>query len=113
MPRLIKPFVPDYDTWEPPSELLDLLTQKHLRQRDRVELIVAFYAADHGGNSPTYEKIGEVMDIDRGNAYKYAMQLCQPWECRAVKKNGQFWLVDSEYSHPVIRSKFKDVLHVR
>jgi hypothetical protein len=32
------------------------LPQKKLRQRDRVELVIAFYAADHGGNSPTYEK---------------------------------------------------------
>lgn len=113
MPRLTKPFVADYDVWEPPSELLDLLTQGSLRQRDRVELVVAFYAAEHGGNSPTYEKIGEIMDIDRGNAYKYAMQLCSPWECRAIKKNGQFWLINSEYTHPVIQSKFKDVLHMR
>lgn len=109
MPRSI-PFVPDYDQWEPPDELLDLIAQKKLRQRDRVELIIAFYAASHGGNSPTYDKIGEILGTSKGNAHKYAMELTQPWECRAMKKNGQFWLINSEYTHPVIQSKFSGVL---
>jgi len=104
-------FEPDYDDWEPPDELSDLLSQKQLYQRDRVELVIAFYAAEHGGNTPTYEKIADIMHIPRSNAYKFAMQLCSPWEKRAVKKNGKFWLIDSEYSHPVIKSKFKEVLH--
>lgn len=103
-------FAPDYDQWEPPDQLLELMANKHLRQRDRVELIIAFYAADHGGNSPTYEKIGEILGASKGNAYKFAMELTQPWECRAVKRNGQFWLINSRYTHPVIKSEFSAVL---
>jgi hypothetical protein len=106
------PLIPDYDQWEPPSELLEMIAAKKLRQRDRVELIIAFYAVDHGGNSPTYEKIGEVLRTSRGNAYKFAMELTMPWECRATKKNGQFWLLNSQYTHPSIRSRFSEVLHM-
>jgi len=107
-----KPFQPDLDEWIPPDELIELIANKDLLQRDRVELIIAFYAADHGGNTPTYEKIGKIMGISTGNAFNYAMQLTRPWECRAVKKNGEFFLVNSQYSHPVIReSRFSEVIH--
>lgn len=103
-------FTPDDDQWEPPMELMELLTQKRLRQRDRVELVIAFYAADHGGNSPTYDKIGEVLSTSKGNAYKFAMELTQSNERRAVKRNGQFWLINSQYTHPVIKQQFAGVL---
>lgn len=106
------PFMPDYDQWEPPTELLEMIAQKKLRQRDRVELVIAFYAADHGGNSPTYEKIGEILGIPRGNAYKFAMELTMAHQRRAVKRNGQFWLINSEYTHPVIKGKMSQVLHL-
>jgi hypothetical protein len=108
MPR--RAFEPDYDEWEPSSELLEMIEDKKLLQRDRVELIVAFYASSHGGNSPTYEKVGEILGISRGNVYKYAMELTQPPHPRAVKRNGQFWLLNSEYTHPKIKSKFPRVL---
>jgi hypothetical protein len=103
-------FEPDYDEWEPPAELLEMIADKKLLQRDRVELIIAFYASAHGGNSPTYEKIGEIMGASRGNVYRFAMELTQPPRARAVKRNGQFWLLDSEYTHPKIKSEFSQVL---
>ena len=109
MPR--RSFTPDYDQWEPPDDLLDMLSDKKLRQRDRVEMIIAFYAADHGGNSPTFDEIGAILGISKGNAYKYAMELTQDSERRAKRKNGTFWLVNSEYTHPVIKSRFPAVLH--
>lgn len=106
---------PESDHWEPPPELLDLIDKKKnkkMRQRDRVELVIAFYAAEHGGNTPTYEKIGQVMGIPRANAHRFAMELTQPWERRAIKTNGKFWLVNSVYSHPIIREpRFRNVVH--
>jgi len=104
-PNENRKFEPDLDQWDAPEELLELIADKKLRQRDRVELVIAFYAADHGGVSPTYEEIGKIMGISAGNAFNYAMELTRPWECRAVKRNGKFWLVNSQYSHPVIREK--------
>ena len=103
-----KTFDPDYDPWEPPSELLDMLHNKKLLQRDRVELVVAFYAESHGGNSPTYEKIGEIMCIPRPNAYRFAMELTMGDHPRAIKRNGKFWLLNSQYSHPLIKERFSE-----
>src|SRR5258706_6326796 len=96
------------DLWEPPAELIEFLDKKKhpkFRQRDRVELIVAFYSLAHGGNAPTYEKIGEVLKISRSNAHRFAMELTMESERRAVKRNGKFWLINSQYSHPVIRER--------
>jgi hypothetical protein len=98
------------DEWTPPPDLLDLLKDTSIRQRDRVELIIAYYAADHGGNSPPFQIIADVMGISKGNAYRYALELAQPWRGRAVRRDGQFWLVESQYTHPVIKRRFKRVL---
>lgn len=103
-------FEPDYDIWEPPDELLDLLADKRLKQRDRVELVIAFYAADHGGNSPSFQHIADIMGISKGNAYKYAKELTQDPFKRAVHRNGEFWLTNSTYTHPVIKSRFMRLL---
>jgi hypothetical protein len=92
------------DGWEPPDELLGRIDKKNkLLQRDRVELVIAFYALDHGGNSPTYEEIGAVLNIPRANAHRFAMELTRPWERRAIKRDGKIWLVQSDYSHPVLK----------
>jgi hypothetical protein len=106
----------DREKWVPPEELLILIKKdkkekkKTMYQRDRVELIVAFYAADHGGNSPTFDEIADVMKISRSNAHKYALELTLPTENRAVRRNGQYWLVSSVYTHPLIKERFPHIL---
>lgn len=110
MPRLA---TIDIDIWEPPPELLDLIDKKKHRmyQRDRIELIVAFYASEHGGNSPTFECMGKILKCGRSNAFLYAMELTRDDQRRAVRRNGKFWLVNSQYTHPVIKEKFPTVIH--
>lgn len=98
------------EPWDPPEELLEIIADRKLHQRDRVELVIAFYAADHGGTPPTYDEIAAVIGIHRQNAYRFAMELLQTPHPRAVRRNGKFWLIDSRYSHPIIKKRFSALL---
>lgn len=103
----------NHDDWEPSDELLDAIDKKKhkgLRQRDRAELVVAAYASAHGGNSPTFEELGEIMGCGRGNAYRFAMELTMDSQRRAVHKGGKFWLVNSKYTHPLVRQLYPEAL---
>jgi hypothetical protein len=109
--------------WNPPDELIGLLQDRRLKQYDRVELIVAFYAGDHGGCSPSWQEIADVLTlaprkqrkghksaakVSKGNAYIYGMQLVGRGRARSL--DGKFWLTHSQYSHPVIRAKFTHIM---
>jgi hypothetical protein len=100
-----KPFKPDYDTWEPPSDLLDLLADKALQTRDKVELVFSFYARDHKGQGPWAREIACVLSIAKQNVERRMTELIA--EGRAKKINGKFVLTEGKYSHPAIR-KFPD-----
>jgi hypothetical protein len=101
-------YSPEDKPWEPPDELLQLLKDTSIRQHTRVELIVAFYAYDHGGNAPPFQLIADIMDISKGNAYRYAMTLAARGS--AISRHGDFWLVDSKYTHPLVKKRFKRIL---
>ena len=103
MPRLA--FQPNYDSWDPPDELLSLLDDKALRTRDRVELVWAFYSRDHNGPGPWASEIAAVLSICKSNVERCMTELVA--EGRARKRNGKFSLVKGKYSHPSI-VKFSD-----
>ncbi len=89
--------------WFPPRPFIQEMLKEHLTQRDRVELIIASYAAEHGGNAPSWYVVAYVLKVSYVAAVLYATQLTTGEYPRAVKKGSEFWLIESEYSHPLIR----------
>ena len=56
--------------WSPPDDVRQLLRDLALKMRDRIELVIFAYRADHGGNSPTMSEIARVLDIPRANVQR-------------------------------------------
>lgn len=81
--------------------MLELMADPALAQADRLELVVAYYAADNGGNSPSFEIIAEWMGIAKKTAHHVAMIMAA--HGRAVSRRGKFWLTASQYTHPFIK----------
>lgn len=94
------PFVPDYDQWEPPSELIELLATMR-RTRDKVEAVYAFYANDHKGQGPYASEIASVLGVNKSNVERRMTELIS--EGRAKKLHGKFVLVRGTYTHPTVR----------
>jgi|SRR5579859_743948 len=93
------PFVPNYDHWQPPAALLDLLPALPLT-RDRVEAVIAFYAAEHGGQGPYAREIAEVLNIAKQNVEQRMTELIA--EGRARRHNGKYMLNAADYHHPAL-----------
>lgn len=94
-----KPFVPNYDRWEPPDWLFPLLDQARLT-RDKVEIVWAVYAHDHKGQGPWASEIADVLGIAKQNVERRMTELIA--EGRAAKRHGKFILIKSNYTHPAI-----------
>jgi len=86
--------------WEPPQTLQDLLTDSSLKVRDKVELVIAFYSQDHGGNAPSMKEIGDVLGIARQNVERRVLELVA--QGRAERLDGKLILRRSSYSHPAL-----------
>jgi len=95
------PFQPQYDRWEPPDDLLNLLSDNRLRTRDKVELVYAFYSKAHNGQGPYASEIAEVLSISKRTIEIAMVALIA--ENRAVKINGKFALRKATYTHEAIR----------
>lgn len=93
-------FNPDYDKWTPPEELFIVLNEGGLYSRDKVEIVYAFYAHDHGGQGPYAREIAEVLGVSKKLVELKMKELIE--RGRAEKINGKFSLVKSDYSHPSI-----------
>src|SRR5258708_39420499 len=88
------PFIPNYDHWQPPAALLDLLPSL-LHTRDRVEAVIAFYAAEHGGQMPYAREIADVLHIAKQNVEQRMTELIA--EGRARRLNGKYMLCAAHY----------------
>ena len=92
-------FVPDYDDWNPPSEMYELLAEVKYT-RDRVEIVHAFYAATHRGQGPFASEIARVLGIAKQNVERRMLELIA--EGRARKLHGKFILIAGNYTHPKV-----------
>ena len=61
--------------WEPPQALQDILQGSSLKVRDKVELVIAYYSQDHGGNAPSMKEIGDVLGISESRVCQIHTQL--------------------------------------
>ena len=95
------PFQPQYDKWEPPDDLLNLLATQGLRTRDKVEIVYAFYAKTHNGQGPYASEISIVLGISKHNVEMRMQELIN--EGRAIRINGKFTLQRAQYTHAAIR----------
>jgi hypothetical protein len=100
-------FVPNYDHWEPPAALLELLPSLPL-VRDRVEAVIAFYCADHGGQGPFAREIAEVLHIAKQNVERRMNELIA--EGRARRHNGKYMLCAAHYQHPALAPVDSDLI---
>ncbi len=94
------PFVPNYDRWQPPAALVDLLPSLP-HTRDRVEAVIAYYAADHGGQGPFAREIAAVLHIAKQNVERRMSELIA--EGRASRHNGKYMLNAAHYDHPALK----------
>ena len=101
-------FVPNYDRWQPPAALVDLLPSLP-HTRDRVEAVIAFYAADHGGQGPYAREIAAVLHIAKQNVERRMGELIA--EGRACRHNGKYMLNAARYHHPAISPYEADEPH--
>jgi hypothetical protein len=99
------PFQPE--RWQLSQAAREWLADEGMRHADRVELLIALFADEHGGNAPTYQVLAEAMSdalaprvFNRGTIYIYVMGLIA--EGRAELKRGALFLRESRYSHPLL-----------
>jgi hypothetical protein len=86
--------------WEPPAALKNLLLEAALKSRDKVELVIAYYSLDHGGNAPSMKETADVLGIARQNVERRILELIA--EGRAERLDGKLILRKSSYSHPAL-----------
>lgn len=96
--------------WMPPRNVVQLLLDPKLLQRDRVEIVICAYSASVPGHSPSWDEIGRVLGIAHVNARLYGRQLLDLG--RAEMRNGKFCLKPAAYSHPIIRARFPDIFRM-
>lgn len=95
-----KLFEPDLDRWTPPEQLLELLTDKSLRTRDKVELVCGYYAWKHHGQHPYASEIKDILGISKTRVEQAMEQLVS--HGRAVRIHGKFALRNGRYTNPVV-----------
>ena len=100
LPDVHKQFLPDYDEWTPPEQLLALLGDKTLRTRDKVELVVGVYAMEHRGNHPSEQKIADILSLSKSRAHEVMLELLALG--RAERRHGKFALRFGVYSNPLV-----------
>lgn len=92
----------DLDKWTPSETLLEALNQPGLYARDKVEMVYAFYAHDHGGHGPYASEIAEVLEVSKQYIEAKMTELIAYG--RAKRIHGKFTLIKSDYTHPSIIS---------
>lgn len=88
--------------WLPNKDVLYALLDARLRQIDRVAIIIAAYSADHGGATPPWVVVGDILGVEKSTAYGYGMRLASERVRRGQFKHSVFYLTESTYSHPLL-----------
>src|SRR5579862_1401054 len=85
--------------WEIPPTLNELIHDPALRVRDKVELAIAFYSRDHGGNAPSLAETARILGIAKQNVEKRLLELAN--QGRVERVDGKLVLKKTEQSHPL------------
>jgi hypothetical protein len=84
----------------PPEDVMKQLTGPELRTQDRVELVIACYCRDHGGNAPSMAEIAKVLHIKKAAVEHSILQLIATG--RAERIDGKLSLIGAEYRHSLV-----------
>lgn len=77
--------------WKPKKEIQKQLADPTMCGLDKVRLVIQIYAQDHGGNTPTYRTIAQVLDDGPGNIHRYISVMVE--QGRVRRKDRHYWLV--------------------
>lgn len=88
--------------WLPPKVVLERLLDPHLKQRDRIEILIAQYAYAHGGNSPSAYELSDLMGISHRGVLFYIDALRSADPARAYRRHGRLFLTGTSYHHPLL-----------
>jgi hypothetical protein len=95
--------------WMPPRDVVNMLLDPSLKQRDRVEIVIVAFSVSHPGHTPSWDEIARILGITKRVVYEYGKQLKD--EGRAEIRDGKFCLHPSNYEHPV-RRRFLHTTHL-
>lgn len=95
-----KRFSPRYDRWTPADQVMDAINKCTL-VRDKVEVLFAHFANDHGGQGASAYEIARILRIARQNIQRRMDDLID--EGRAIRRHGKFYLILHSKTHPSVR----------
>jgi hypothetical protein len=97
-------FTPDYDQWEPPTELVEHLSTLTLT-RDKVEAVFVVYAHYHHGQGPYASEIARILSLSKQTVENRMKDLIIIG--RASRIHGKYAILTGNYTHPALAKVLK------
>ena len=94
--------------WLPDRLILLALSNARLKQIERVAIVVVAYAKDHGGASPPWTVVGDVLGINKSTARDYGIRLAANREHIGEFRHASFYLRNAVYEHPLLTKVLRE-----